>query len=118
MFAPFPGAQAVERETKRDSNEPGAEAVAVTKAIEPAIGPQQSFLGYIFSVSRIAQDAASHAVSERAALGEALLELAPGASLGCFAHQLILDRATWLDQNQLLHLLSRASLESPPSLYT
>jgi len=33
---------------------------------------------------------------------------------GLFAHQLILDRATWLDQNQLLHLLSRASSKARP----
>jgi len=80
--------------------------------------PQQSFLGYIFSVSRIAQDAASHAVSERphSARRSSNSRLVPAWAV--FAHQLILDRATWLDQNQLLHLLSRASLESPPSLYT
>jgi len=72
--------------------------------MELAIGAQQGFLGYVFGVSRVAQDAASHAIGERAALGEALLELAPRISLGCFAFQLIPDRATWLDQNQLPHL--------------
>ena len=127
QFAAFPGAQTVERETKRDSNEPGAEAVAVTQTIELAIGAQQGFLGYILGVSSIAQDAASHTIGERAALGQALLELAPRVGLGCFARQLTLivmrdrkavDSATGLDQNQLLHLLSCASLERAPSPYT
>src|SRR5438046_3872553 len=116
-FAAFPGARTVERETKRDSNEPGAEAVAVAQSIELAIGAQQGFLGNVFGVSRIAQDAASHAIGKRATLGEALLELAPGVGLGCFARPLILlvmrdrkavDRATWLEQNQLLALFSCA----------
>ena len=90
QFAAFPGAQTVERETKRDANEPGAEAVAITQAIELAIGAQQGFLGYVFGVGCVAQDPASHAIGERAALGEALLELAPRISLGRFALQLIL----------------------------
>src|SRR2546421_41779 len=81
------------------------------QTIELAIGAQQGFLGSVFGVSRVAQDAASHAIGERAALGEALLELAPRVSLGRSLLQLIPDRATWLDQNQLLHLLSCASLE-------
>src|SRR5258706_360923 len=75
----------------------------------------------------------SHAKGKRAALGKALLELAPRVSLGCLARQLILllmpdrkavvvlcdrkaiDRATWLDQNQLLHLSSCARFECPSS---
>src|SRR5260370_633947 len=118
QFAAFPGAQTVEREAKRDSNEPSAEAVAVAQAFEPAIGAQQGFLGYIFGVGSVAQDATSHAIGERAALGEALLELAPRISLGRFVLQLIPDRAPWLDQNQLLHLLSCASFERPPSPHT
>jgi hypothetical protein len=118
QFPAFPGAQTVEREAKRDSNEPGAEAVAVAQAFEPAIGAQQGFLGYIFGVSRIAQDAPGHAIGERAALGETLLELAPGISLGRFVLELIPDRASRLDQNQLLHLLSCASFERPPFPYT
>ena len=127
LFAAFPGAQTIERETKRDANEPRAEAVAIAQAMELAIGAQQGFLGYIFGVGSVAQDAASHAIGERAAFGEALLELAPRISLGCFARQLILlvmrdrkavDRATWWDQNQLLHLLSCASLERASSPYT
>src|SRR6266481_3828605 len=117
QFAAFPGAQTIERETKRDSNEPGTETVAITQTIELAIGAQQGFLGYVFGVSRVAQDAASHAIGERAALGEALLELAPRISLGCFAFQLIPDRATWLDQNQLPHLFQCAGLERAPSPY-
>src|SRR5260370_9100173 len=84
QFAAFAGAQTVEREAKRDSNEPGAEPVAVAQAIEPAVSPQQCFLGYIFGVGSVAQDAPGHAIGERAAVGEALLELAPRISLGRF----------------------------------
>jgi len=91
------GAQAVERETKRDSNEPGAEAVAVTKAIEPAIGPQQSFLGYIFSVSRIAQT--PRATRKRAGRTR---RGAPRTRAwwqpGLFRAPAHPDRATWLDR--------------------
>src|SRR5438132_1138667 len=124
-FAAFPGAQTVERETKRDSNEPGAEAVAVAQSIELAIGAQQGFLGNVFGVSRVAQDAASHAIGKRATLGEALLELALGISLACLARPLILlvlpdrkavDRAIWLDHNQLLLLLSCAASKGPPTV--
>jgi hypothetical protein len=150
QFAAFPGAQTVEREAKRDANEPAAEAVPIAQAIELAIGAQQRFLCHIFGVSGVTQNSPSHAVGEGAALGEAFLKLAPCVSLGCFGRQLILlvnrdrqavfvmgnrkavivmrnrktvDRATWLDQNQLLHKFStasarrstsRASLERPP----
>ena len=38
QFAAFPGPQTVKRQPKRDSNQPGPEAVAVSQAIEPAIG--------------------------------------------------------------------------------
>jgi hypothetical protein len=103
LFAAIPGAQTVEGEPKRDSNEPGTEAVAVAQAMEASVGTQERFLCDIFRVGGVAQDAARHAKDERAALGEALFKLAPGVSLGCFVHQLIPGRATWLDQNQLLH---------------
>src|SRR5258708_1388673 len=108
-FAPFRGAQTVDGETKRDSHEPAAETVAVAQAIELAIGAHQRFLRDIFRVGRVTQNAACDAVGEGATFGEALLELAPRVSLGCFVLQLIPDRATWLDQNQLLHKSSSAS---------
>src|SRR5260370_8854570 len=81
LLAAFPGAQTIEREAKRDSNEPRAETAAVAQPIEPAIGAQQGFLGYVFRVSGVAQYAASDAISKRAALGEALLQLAPRVRL-------------------------------------
>ena len=124
QFAPFPGAQTVQRQTKRDSHQPGAEAVPVAQPVEPPIRTQQSFLRYVFRIRGIAQDAAGNAIGKRAALGEALLELAPGVSLGCLVRQLPLlamrgrkaaGRATWLDQNQLLHLPSCARFERPSS---
>src|SRR5260370_36571831 len=83
LLAAFPGAQTVERETERDSNEPGAKAIAIAQAIESALRAQQGFLSYVFCISWVAPNAARHAKSKRAALGEALLELAPRVSLGC-----------------------------------
>src|SRR5260370_41239740 len=80
QFAAFPGAQTVEREAKCDSNEPGAEALAVAKSIEPAVSPQQCFLGYIFGVGSVAQDAPRHAMGARAAVGGALRD--PAAQRG------------------------------------
>src|SRR5205814_9952339 len=124
QFAPFPRTQTVQRQTKRDSHQPGAEAAAVAKSVELPIRTQQSFLSYVFRIRGIAQNAAGNAIGKRAALGEALLELAPSVSLGCLVRQLPLlvmrgrkaaGRATWLDQNQLLHLPSCARFERPPS---
>src|SRR6267154_2992721 len=137
QFTTFPGAQTVQREPKRNSNEPRSKAATIAQSIESAIGAQQRFLSHVFGVRSIAQDAASHAIGQRAALGEALLELAPRLSLGGSVLQLLLlvmcgrktvvvmcgrktavvvfgrktaGRATWLNQNQLLHWLSvRAS---------
>src|SRR5882762_10209460 len=153
QFTTFPGAQTVQREPKRDANEPGAKACAVAQPIKPAVGAQQRFLSHIFGVRGIAQDAPRHAIGQRAALGEALLELAPRLSLGGSVLQLLLlvmcgrktvvvmcgrktvvvmcgrktavvmcgrktaGRATWLNQNQLLHWLSCAGLERPLSPY-
>src|SRR5258707_5707883 len=89
-----------------------------SRAFELAVGTQHGFLRDILSVCRVAQDAAGYAIGKWAALGEALLELAPRVSLGRLVLQLIPDRATWLDQNQLLHWLSCAGFGDPPSPYT
>ncbi len=93
-------------------------AASVAQPIELPIGAQQRFLGYILGIGGIAQDTASHSIGQRGAFGEPLLELAPRVSMGCIMLQLIPDGATWLDQNQLLHLSSRASFQRSPSPYT
>src|SRR5439155_9288472 len=93
----------------------------------------------------MSQDAAPHAIGKRFTLREALFELAPRVSLGCLVRQLLLlvtrarrtvvaissrkavvviggrkaaGGATWLDQNQLLHLPSCARFELPSSAAT
>ena len=118
QFAAFPGTQPVQRQAERDSNQPCTEPRAIAQTIESPIRAEHGFLSYILGIGGVAQDAASHAIGERAAVGEMFFELAPSVSLGCLVFQLIPDRATWLDQNQLLHLLSCAGFERPPSPYT
>src|SRR5216683_7422810 len=115
QFAAFPGTQPVQRQAERDSNQPCTEPRAIAQTIESPIRAEHGFLSYILGIGGVAQDAASHAIRKWAALGKALLELAPRVSPGRLVLQLIPDRATWLDQNQLLHWLSCASLNCPRS---
>src|SRR5258708_31872865 len=82
QFSPFRGAQTVECETKGDSNQPAAEAVAVAQTIELAIGAQQRFLRDIFRIGGVAQNAARPAIREGATLSQALPALAPRATHG------------------------------------
>jgi hypothetical protein len=105
-FPPFPRTQAIQGQTERDSNEPRAEPRPVAQTIEPPVRAKHRFLSYILGVSGIAQYAARHAVSNRSTFGKALFEFTSRLRLGCPVFQLIPDRATWLDQNQLLHWLS------------
>ena len=109
-IAAFPGTQPVQRQPERDSNQPCTEPRAIAQTIESPIRAEHGFLSYILGIGGVAQDAASHAIRKWAALAKPLLELAPRVSPGRLVLQLIPDRATWLDQNQLLHWLSvRAS---------
>src|SRR6266571_206531 len=107
------GAQPVEGETKRNSNKPSTETAAVTEPFETFIGPEQGLLGHVFRICGVAQDTASHAISQRSAFAEALFELPPGVRLSCLAHQLAPCCASWLDQNQLLHRIPSKSSQRP-----
>src|ERR1051325_3678145 len=96
-------AQPVQREPKRNANEPPTESVAVAEPFETLEGPQQRFLSYVFGIRRIPQNSARNAISQRATFGKALLEFPPGIRLSCLTHQLAPRCADWLVQNQLLH---------------
>src|SRR5882724_3617522 len=93
QLAAFPGAQTIERHPERDSNEPRTEPRAIAQTIEPPIRAQQGFLGDVFGIRSVPQDAASHAIRKRAALGKAFFELAPPVSSGGLVLQLIPDCA-------------------------
>src|SRR5216683_1929046 len=105
LLSPLRRTQTIQGEPERDSNEPGAKTVAVAQPIEAAVGAQKRFLGDVFGVGGIAQNAAGDAVGERATFGEALLEFAPRFGLGRLAQKLVPGHATWLDQSQLLHTI-------------
>src|SRR5690348_17119233 len=103
LRAALGGAQAIEREPKRNADQPSAKTVAVTKAVKTLVRPEQRLLGHVFRIRGVAQDATRDAKGQRAAFGEALFEFPPGVRLSCLAHQLAPGCADWLDQNQLLH---------------
>ena len=81
-------AQAVQREAKRNANEPAAEAVAIPEAIEAAIRAQERFLRNILGIGGIAENAARHAIGKWTALSEPCFELASCLGLGSLARRL------------------------------
>ena len=94
---------AIEGESKGDAHKPSLETSTVAQFIEAAVGAQNRVLGDVFGVRSVAQDAASYAEGQRAALGEAFFKFAAQSGCGSVTLKIGLRRATWLDQNQLLH---------------
>src|SRR5579863_5476008 len=110
LFAAIRRAGAIEREAKRDADEPGAETIAIAQAFETTIGAEQSFLRDVLGVGGIAQHAARDAEGERTALGKPLFEFeAECGGRGCFSVGIGVAGPArsgctgWLGQSQLLH---------------
>src|ERR1700683_5202964 len=118
LLATFGRTRAIERQSERDANQPGAKTLTIAQAVEAAVGAQHSFLRDVFRVGGISQHAASNAERQRTAFGEALFEFATVGGAGRFACPFGFRRATWLDQDQLLHWLVCASRMRSPSPYT
>src|SRR5262249_9910073 len=103
LLATLAGAKAVERQAKADTNEPSAEALAITQTIEPAIGTQECFLGDVLGIGGIAQDTPRYAKGERRGFAEKRFKFKARSGIGRFAFPFALGHATGLWQSQLLH---------------
>jgi hypothetical protein len=76
---------------------------------------QQGFLGDVFRIRAVVQNAARYPKRQRPALLEALFELPPQRRLFAFKRQLGLRRATGPDQGNFLHPFSPYNCQTPPS---
>ena len=117
-FSALRGARSIDRETKRDTHQPGTKSPTVAQTFEPPVRTQKRFLRHVFRIRAVAQHATRNAIRQRPAFRKPLLELAAYSRLGGFLREFLFGGTPWLDQNQLLHSVFYASRRRSPSPYT
>jgi hypothetical protein len=91
------GPEMVDRKPPGHADEPGAEALSISKLPEPPMGPDECLLRDVLRILAMAKDRERDAECQRRRLGQPALELAfelivhaqqPGKSLGALVHRL------------------------------